>query len=460
MKYKFTSFTLSLGLGVLNAHPQSPSEAQDKGQEEPKTASQGEAAAPKGLLPVPDYSGDFWSRHTLSGDWGGARTDLANKGVQIEVSWSQYVQGVTSGGRDTGTEYGGKGNYLVYLDLMRMGVLPGALVKFRGESRYGDSVNGISGSILPVNTEAFFPLTKPLDDEFAFTVTDLTYVQFLSEKLGVAVGKMDTLDGDPNEFASGRGMSQFMNANFNFNPVVALRLPYSTLGAALICRPTERIMITSTLLNTIDSSTTTGFDDFGDGNTWNTEADFQYRLGRLPGGQNIGVLYSFDQDFAQVGGQLIFQPGEGLSLQQDHSTWAIYWSGWQYLWVEDPTDAPIHLADGVADHQGIGLFTRVGFADQDTNPVEWSASGGFGGRGLIPTRDNDTIGIGYYYTSIQSTRLNGIANPNDHTQGFEAFYNIAVTPAAHLALDVQLVDSLASNVDTGVVLGARLGLTF
>jgi len=47
-------------------------------------------------------------------------------------------------------------------------------------------------------------------------------------------------------------------------------------------------------MNTADSSTTTGFDDFGKGVTWTTEADFQYRLGHLPGGMNLGGLWSFD----------------------------------------------------------------------------------------------------------------------------------------------------------------------
>src|SRR5262245_1652582 len=81
--------------------------------------------AGNGLLPVPDYSGDLWHRSRLTGDWGGSRTDLANKGIQIDVDWTQYVQGVVDGGLDQETRYGGHADYLVHLDLMRMGVLPG-----------------------------------------------------------------------------------------------------------------------------------------------------------------------------------------------------------------------------------------------------------------------------------------------------------------------------------------------
>jgi porin len=238
----------------------------------------------QGLLPVPDYGGDLLNRSRLTGDWGGTRTDLANKGVQVEVDWTQYVQGVVDGGLDRDTRYGGHLDYLINLDLMRMGLIPGGLVKFRAESRYGESVNGISGQILPVNTTAFFPVTNRLDEDVAIAITDLNYTQFFSEHLAVFVGKLDTLDADTYEFASGRGKSQFMNANFLFNSVAALRLPYSTLGTGVLWLPTKNITVNASILNTTDSSTDTGFDDFGDGQTVSAEADFRYRLGGCPAG--------------------------------------------------------------------------------------------------------------------------------------------------------------------------------
>jgi hypothetical protein len=85
------------------------------------------------------------------------------------------VQGVTDGGRNRTTQYGGNVVYSLNLDLMRMGILPGALIKFRAESRYGRSVNGASGLVLPVNTDASFPLTDKLDEDIPITITDLNY---------------------------------------------------------------------------------------------------------------------------------------------------------------------------------------------------------------------------------------------------------------------------------------------
>jgi porin len=437
-----------------------PSEAAASGKQ---TAPAPEAA--KGLLPIPDYSGDLWSRSFLSGDWGGTRTDWANKGIQFGLNWNQWLQGVADGGLDRTTQYGGLIDYTLNLDLMRMGVMPGALVRIRAASRYGNSVNGSAGSILPVNTAALFPLTAKLDEDVPFTITDFNYTQFLSEQFGVIVGKANTLDADVNEFASGRGTSQFMNGNFLFNPAVALRLPYSTLGAGVIWMPKPPgpdggITVTSMILNTADSSTSTGFDDFGKGVSWTGEADFQYRVGDLPGGMNVGFLYSFDQDFAHLNSRLIFQPGEGLVIPNEDSTWAVYWSGWQYLYSPETEKRPIDLMDGRPDQKGIGVFARFGFADRETNPVEWAVSGGIGGRGLIPSRDNDTFGIGGYYNSIQGTRLFSALGVENSTSGFEAFYNIQVTPACHVTLDVQVINPVSTDLDTATIFGVRAGFVF
>ncbi len=54
------------------------------------------------------YSGDFWSRSTLTGDWGGVRNDLASKGVAFDASLTQVTQGIVGGGKDDLWKYGGR----------------------------------------------------------------------------------------------------------------------------------------------------------------------------------------------------------------------------------------------------------------------------------------------------------------------------------------------------------------
>lgn len=435
--------------------------AQDQAAPPPPASA---SAASEGILPIPDYTGDLWTRRALLGDFNGTRTNLAEKGVQFGVDFAQHVQSVVDGGRDINTAYGGTIDYNLTLDLMRMGVLQGALIRFRGESRYGESVNADAGPIIPVNADFIFPLTGDIDEGVPLTITTLSYTQFLSESFAVYFGKIDTFDGDPNEFASGRGLTQFQNLNFIFSPTPLVTIPYSTLAAGLVWLPTKHITLSTTLLTTADSSTTTGFDKIGDGWTWASEAQFQYRLGHLPGGFNLGGSYAWAQDFTTIGRRFVFQPGEGITRTPDaDESWCIYASAWQYLFAEEPAEnagAPMNLTDGAPDRKGLGLFVRAGFADEDTNPTDFAISGGVGGRGIIPGRDLDLFGIGVFHNEVQTRRLTALIGIEDSTQGFEAFYNIALTPAAGLTLDVQVVDPATDRLDTAVVLGARLLLRF
>src|SRR5262249_49359948 len=116
--------------------------------------------------------------------------------------------------------------------------------------------------------------------------------------------------------------------------------------------------------------------------------------------------------------------------------------------------------DGNPDRQGLGLFARFGFADKKTNPVKWAASGGVAGRGMIPSRDNDTFGIGYYYTQLERSQFITTAVLDDSARGFECYYDIAVTPAVHVTLDLQIVNPAPSGVQTATILGLRGTISF
>ena len=418
-----------------------------------------EQQPPQGLLPIPDYSGDFWSRSYLSGDWGGARTDLANIGIQMDVQFSQTFQSVVTGGRDTGARYGGTLDFNLNFDLQRMGLLPGGLVTLRTESRYGEWINDLAGPALAANVDGLLPLTDELDENVCVTVTDLYYTQYLSEQFALMIGKFDGMQGDLNEFASGRGVSQFMNYNLVTNAPGGYPAGYSVLGGGVILMPSERFSVMSYVFTTDDSSTTTGFDNL-DAWTWNTEAYFQYRLGELPGGLMAGASYSFNNDFSELNGRYARPRALRTAPSSTSDTWSAYMNGWQYLYVEDSGAGVIDVADGKADHQGIGLFGRVAFADDDVNPSKFSVSGGLGGRGIFPGRDDDTFGIGYYYTRLSDFGLARPLGVDDDNQGVEAFYSLAITPAVSLSFDLQALASPFADVDTAVALGMRLNVKF
>ena len=422
----------------------------------PQESADSDRAEP--LIPWEPHGGPFQERTTLTGDWGGARDRWSDDGLHVEATWLQTFQNVTDGGVGDSTGHMTNLDYRMTFDLQRLGVQEGAMIFLRGQSRFGDSVNGASGLFLPVHTAGYFPLETPLDDNIPLTLTEAYGVQYLSPEFAVLAGKVTTLASN-NEFLGGEGYSQFMNFQFIFPAVLAQLAPYSTLGVGVLWNPDPDISVQSLLINLQDSSTSSGFDDIGDGATWWTQLDYNQGIIAEPGGGTLGFAYGFDGEFAQVGGTNL-GGGTGLTPETSSTSWALYWSGWQYLVTEDPKPGPVNPGNGKQDHEGLGVFSMLGLADEDANPVSWSAAAGVSGRGSIPGRDDDTWAVGYFYNNLQDLDLG--PNPDafaSSVTGWEVFYEFALTPAIGLAVDAQFLQSAINLIDDSTLVGLRLNVS-
>jgi porin len=393
------------------------------------------------LFPDLDYSGDLMSRIRLTGDWGGLRSDLADKGLSFDINLTNTGQGVVDGGLDEEYEYVGSFDLTTNLDFEKLGLWPGAFMIITAEAQFGDGVLWEAGTLLPVNYDALFP---EADDGIA--LSEVTFIQFLSETLGVVVGKLLTIDGDANEFAHGGNNDKFMNTAFGANPVTFLTVPYSTLGAGILYLPTERIETSLAVIDSEGEATTSGFDTvFDDGTTVTFEGRIAIDVKGRPGHQLVGASWS-NKDFTSLESRVPVPPpiGEGGPLELADDSWSFFYNFDQYLHVEadDPS-------------QGWGLFGRFGIADGDTNPAERFYSIGVGGKGVIPTRDNDTFGLGYFYAELSDELPDIVTRFFDDEQGVELFYNVEVTPWMHLTPDIQVIDPGRKGADTAVVLGLR-----
>jgi porin len=123
------------------------------------------------------------------------------------------------------------------LDSQKLGFVARRVMNLEAEGNWASAVNGNTGALMPVNSSQIVPL--PGEN---FNLVSLNFSQFLSPYFGLTIGKYATVTstaGDMNEFAHGKGDTQFMNMAFNFNPLIALTVPYSTLGTGLIVLPTK-----------------------------------------------------------------------------------------------------------------------------------------------------------------------------------------------------------------------------
>ena len=176
----------------------------------------------------------------------------------FDIDYNQYFQSVTDGGLERDSEYGGTIYYNVNLDFDRMGLIPGGLLQMRASSRYGKSVNDISGSAVPVNTDASYLTASNPNEDIGLWIPVINYTQFLSEKFGLGFGKYDTLDS-PNEFAGGRGRSQYWNQTINTALSPLLVAPNVTTGGTILWMPNEKLQIIGMVGTITDTSNTLRF---------------------------------------------------------------------------------------------------------------------------------------------------------------------------------------------------------
>jgi porin len=351
-----------------------------------------------------------------------------------------------------------------HIDFMRMGLIPGGLLTVRAEGDFGDSVLSEAGTITGVNYGALMPIGTLNEDTVA--LTNLYYTQFIGKQFGVFAGRFDTFhDGMVMEFAGAgprAGARGFVNTNLVSPQMVAVTTPYVTaLGGGLLAKLNDNFAVSAMVLDRRESSRAEGLGNLGD-DGWNAlmGALAQYRLAGLPGGAQLGVSVVWDGDFTKLGDGQLLVVGEGLESSDE--SWNVFGNFWQYVQVfEDAGAAPLHLDDGRPDLRGWGVFAIWGVADEDTNPFTWSVAGGIGGRGLIPGREEDVFGIGYFYSKLQTGGIvAGAIDSRYGEQGFEVFYEAALTPWMHLTPDLQVVEPGPDGTDTAVILGLRLLVDF
>jgi porin len=418
----------------------------------------------------PNYSGDFWSRSTMTGDWGGMRNEWAKKGVTVDMSLTQTEMSVVSGGKNHDWEYSGRGNVTINVDTQKLGLWPGGFLTVEVEGNYNRSINLDTGALSPVNTNQLFPM--PGDE--GLNIPAVTFMQFLSHNFGIVLGKLDTTSGDANEFAHGKGDKQFFNMAFNLNPALLLTSPNSVLGGGIIILPTkdpDQAIISALVFDSNGKANTSGFDTAFEGdNTYVTEGRVRTNFFGMTGHQLLGAAYS-TKEFTSLGQDTLLMlkgivQNRELTTEKEDNSWAVYYNFDQYLYEPEKG-------------QGIGIYGRFGASDGDANPVHYFYSLGIGGKGVFKNRPNDAFGVGFYYMDISNPKLTGIFKDREFLQdeyGVEAYYNIAITPWMKLTPDIQIIraaqeDSVSltsivppvitrESLDTVTVLGLRLQLIF
>jgi len=407
-------------------------------------------AAPAEQAPAasPDFGGDFWCRQKLTGNWCGERPCLAQQGITFDASVTQFFQGVAHGGLNETFRYGGHADYFLNMDMGKLMEMKGLFVSMHAETRFGQDVNLDAVGLAPVNSIMLYP-----SQEHETAITGLLITQALSEEWLVTMGKFNLLDLFTQIYPQiGRGVDGFMNIT-SLTPIsVGRPLNLSIMGAGITKLNGGRVQGTVAVLDTHNSSTTSGFDDlFDDGAVIVGYWRLFTSLCELPGSHALMGIYSNKQFTSIDPLSWSFLPGVGIVPGQETGTWNLTYFWEQKLWV-DPCNA----------QRNIGALTSLGLSDGNPNPIRWGGTVAVQAQGLVSDRPADTMGVSYFYTGLSSEfkSLGGPLIDLQDVQGVELYYNVAVTPWFHLTADLQVVEPADTAKDTAVVMGLRGKIDF
>ena len=430
-------------------------------------------------------AGDFWHRTQLSGDWGGARTDLARHGLFFDLYSTSAYQDVASGGLKTGRAFIQNTQLSINIDTGRAGLWSGGLFHITLESRDGSSSPQETftvGATVPQYTGLAFP--GPF---FGHDVLPTEYflLQSVTPKFSVLLGKINVLTVCDQTLFANSYKYDFANLNFHKNPMALNFYNTTTWSAVGVWTPSKKLLIAAGVFDPnsqADNFATKAFDRV---NIYGT-AIFSYQIGGLPGQSwaqfnwtnkpkiDLGVPFRRlpSRTNSQAAGVLLGIPSsETLPINYKSTSWLTIGNFSQYLFVKDHSGVIAEKLGSGQPLRGIGVLGRIGYAPEETNTVTRDASVAFFANGLSDLRPNDSFGLGGYHNAISQPLKDAIARLTEGTvtpkneNGIEVFYDFAITPAIRVIPSYQhvwnpLTADVVKNERSADVFLIRLSLTW
>jgi len=440
-----------------------------------------------GAVTVNAQESSLAERTRLTGDWGGIRTALEEKGIDVVVQYVGETLGVSGGTMAGGSRaaFEGRFDMTVNTDLEKLVGWTGAKTHIRAfqiHNANGKNAATYTGSIAdPSNIDAI--------------ATTRLFTAWIQQEFGtVASIRIGQLAAD-DEFLASATASSLINGTFGWAGIMAANLPsggpaypLATPGVRLQINPTENLSLlgavfagdpagkncytTGAAVAQLCNKHGTTFSLDG-GAFWLGEAQYNanqgadakglaasYKIGGwYHSGNFVDQRYGIDTgtgDVIPLGGGFTTDP---ISLRGNLGVYGVvdqmFWRG----------------ADSSAS-----LFVRAGAVNSDRSLVSWYVDGGIGLKGFVPGRAADTFTIGVAHAHISEE---AIAADNFYSASgwprrsgetvLELSYIAQISPCWNLQPDFQYISKPAggnlvadddSVVDDAFVFGVRTTVTF
>ena len=428
-------------------------EAEKPAQTAEAVAKPAQAPAAK---PAPAPEPDFWNQEELTGNWGGTRSEWKDKGFEVEISLTQFYQGVASGGIRTGSEYNGTFQTEFKFDFGKLAGWKFWLAEIKTETRFGGPLLGGTGSINPVNTAAIIPgADGTLFSVTAVNLTKLFPINLQEGKLfALSFGRYNLVDLLDEDFFAGSGTERFFNIA-PIGPLTVLReVPLITNAVSVAYIRGGEPFITFAVMDPNDYSLEPGLAElFEDGVTFAPGINFPAKyFGKTAKHTLGGAVTTKKYTPFDIIRQIVI-PGPPINpIEPERGSWSAAYTFRQYIVERGKRD-------------GWGFFSQVSFANKNTSPITKFFNVGLGGNGLFKERLGDEFGVSYAYTDLSEVLKDNIdlVQLRERLRAehqVELFYNLHIAPWLRLTADLQVIRPNRPIADTAIVPGVRLKMIF
>ena len=349
---------------------------------------------------------DLWTRDKLTGDWGGARKALIDRGIDINLTYIGEVFGAAGGFRQ-GVGYEHRFELDFDTDLGKLAGWDGATTHislYQIGRAHGTPAADYTGSIAdPSNIEAL-PSTRLFTAWFQKNAFD--------DRFSLRVGQLAADD----EFFISPTATNLVNSTFGWATVLAANqfqggpvYPLATPGVRLQLKPTDQI----TFLTAVFSGAPAGASctmlpqqcnrygttfSLSGGALWIGEV--QYGINQEKDAKGMPAVYKLGGWYATTSFPDVHlgltAAGTPISLASPLSAsplnhmgnWGIYGVADQMVW---------RAGNGP---QSLNAFVRGGASPSDRNLISGYIDGGFGLKAPLPHRDDDVLTFAVAYSSI------------------------------------------------------------
>jgi porin len=382
-----------------------------------------------------------WDNAT--GDWWRSRPIISDRGIDFTATYTAQVWGNVTGGLEQNAAYFGLLQFGLDIDLEKVVGWKGASFNTTWIWMMGDQITTpFVGSNFAVSG---------IEAPRGFRALDLWLQQkFFGDKLTLRAG-MFNADRD---FTLSEYSAFFLNSAFGWPVVYDGRsggepsYPYATPGLYAAWQPAEGWIFQTAVMQGAAYSQNANFYwniNRADGLMFLGESIYSWRKAELPGTAKLGAVFQAgDLDVAGSEGEYAWG-GVFYYAILDQSL---------YVEPESTEDTP----------QGLGGFLRGGFsAPQRSSSLGFFAQSGLVYDGLLPGRDDDSIGLAFGWNQESHGEASTLTGSNRGLEMvFEVSYQAQLSPWLSVQPDLQYIIQPGGStaIPNALVIGVSVGLDF